>query len=188
MAKQPNRIEPQSPPLSDAQADKAGRGAKAALVALIGAGAVAIVVPETQHWEGKRNKAYLDIAGVPTICFGDTANVRLGQVASDAECDERLHRQLLAHAGPVLKCVPALTRPERLQQRAASVVLAYNIGTGAFCKSTAARRFNAGDWRGGCDAFLKWNKAKKNGVLQPIAGLTNRRRAERAVCVKGLPG
>lgn len=182
MARQPERIDPASPP-----APQPGRGgAMAALIALIGAGTAAIVVPETQHWEGKRNKAYLDIAGIPTICFGDTANVRMGQVATDAECDERLAQQLLNHAGPVLKCVPALAQPDRQQQRAASIVLAYNIGTGAFCKSTAARRFNAGDWRGGCQAFLAWNKARVNGALQPVRGLTRRRQAEHAVCVKGL--
>lgn len=178
-----NRIEPMPPPPGGAPKKGA---AMAALVALVGAGTAAIIVPETQHWEGKRNKAYLDIAGIPTICFGDTANVQMGQVASDAECDERLAQQLLNHARPVLRCVPALARPERTQQRAASIVLAYNIGTGAFCASTAARRFNAGDWRGGCDAFLRWNKARVKGVLQPVAGLTNRRRAEHAVCVKGL--
>jgi lysozyme len=161
-------------------------GAMAALTALIGAAAVSIVVPETQHWEGKRTKAYLDIAGVPTICFGDTANVRMGQVASDAECDERLARQLLNHARPVLRCVPSLGAPMRVNQRAASIVLAYNIGTTAFCRSTVAARFNAGDWRGGCDAFLRWNKARVGGVLQPVRGLTNRRQAERAVCLRGL--
>jgi lysozyme len=185
MAKPPtSRIEPLPPPPG---APKKG-AAMAALVALIGAGTAAIVIPETKLWEGKRNHAYLDIAGIPTICFGDTANVQLGQVASDAECDERLARQLLNHAGPVLRCVPALARAERVQQRAAAIVLAYNIGPRAFCGSTAARRFNAGDWRGGCDAFLRWNKARVGGELREVRGLTNRRRAEHAVCVKGLPG
>jgi lysozyme len=151
--------------MADAAPKPAKGGAMAALIALVGVGTAAIIVPETQHWEGKRNKAYLDIAGIPTICFGDTANVRMGQVASDAECDERLAQQLLNHARPVLACVPALARPERQQQRAASIVLAYNIGTTGFCKSTAAQRFRAGDWRGGCDAFLRWNKARVGGVL-----------------------
>ncbi len=159
----------------------------AALVAVIGASAAAIVVPETKQWEGKSNKAYLDIAKVPTICFGDTSNVRMGQVASDAECDERLYRQLVAHAKPVMQCVPGLAAPNRVNQRAASVVFAYNIGTTAFCGSTAARRFNAGNWRGGCDAFLAWNKARINGVLTVSKGLTNRRNAERAICLKVLP-
>jgi lysozyme len=44
------------------------------------------------------------------------------------------------------------------------------------------RRFDAGDRRGACDAFLMWNKAGGHAV----AGLTNRRRAERALCLKGI--
>ena len=50
------------------------------------------------------------------------------------------------------------------------------------CRSTAARRFNAGDWRGGCEAFLMWNKAGG----RPVRGLTLRRQRERALCMKGL--
>lgn len=182
-------------------------GAIAAFIGLVGAGTAAIVVPETKQWEGKSNKAYLDIAKVPTICFGDTADVRMGQVASDAECDERLYRQLYNHAKPVLQCVPALSAPERQSQRAASIVFAYNIGTGGFCNSTAARRFNARDWRGGCEAFMAWNKIKVSashvasyqkrgekcsrdtkGVWRcTVKGLTNRRTAERKICLEGLP-
>jgi lysozyme len=39
---------------------------------------------------------------------------------------------------------------------AAHVSLAYNIGTGAYCKSSAARLWSAGDVGGSCDAVLKW--------------------------------
>lgn len=60
--------------------------------------------------------------------------------------------------------------------------LIFNIGTGGFCRSTAARRFNAGNWRGGCDAFLMWNKAGG----REVRGLTLRRQRERALCLKGL--
>jgi len=70
----------------------------------------------------------------------------------------------------------------REQQLIASVSLAYNIGTGGFCRSTAARRFNAGNWRGGCDAFLMWNRA--GGRV--VRGLTLRRQRERAICLTGL--
>lgn len=46
----------------------------------------------------------------------------------------------------------------------------------------AARRFNAGNWRGGCDAFLMWNRA--GGRV--VRGLALRRARERALCLKGL--
>jgi lysozyme len=138
---------------------------------------------QVRHVSGPQYlRAYADIVGVQTICDGDTKGVRAGMVETEAGCTARLERQLLAHAAPVLKCVPALGRPERQSQLVASVSLAYNIGTGGFCRSTAARRFNAGDWRGGCDAFLMWNRAGG----RPVRGLTLRRQRERALCLKGL--
>lgn len=174
----PQKIEPM-------EADK-GRFGKAgpfaALIAVIGAGAAMIAVPETQKWEGRELEAYRDIVGVVTICDGDTSNVKMGQRATPEECDQRLARQMVRHAVPVIRCVPALKDPARRQQLAASVVLAYNIGPAGFCGSTVARRFNAGNWKGGCDAFLMWNRA--GGRV--IRGLTNRRNAERKICLTGL--
>lgn len=138
---------------------------------------------EVRHVRGPQYlAAYADIVGVWTICDGDTKNVRPGMVETQAGCRDRLERQLVAHAKPVLSCVPDLARPERQNQLVASVSLAYNIGTRGFCRSTAARRFNAGNWRGGCDAFLMWNKA--GGRV--VRGLVLRRERERALCLKGL--
>lgn len=161
------------------------KGRFAALTALIGAASVAVLVPTVQSWEGREHKPYRDIVGIWTVCDGDTKNVVPGEVQTDEECDLRLERQLIAHARPVLQCVPQLKdRPNAL---AASASLAYNIGTGnprtlrgGFCGSLAARRFRAGDVRGGCNAFLNWNKA--GGRV--VRGLTRRRSAERAICLR----
>lgn len=177
---------------------------KSPLVALVGASVAAallVLVPkdesgrkveatitpegavETRHVSGRQYlRAYADIVGVWTICDGDTKGVRPGMVETEAGCQERLERQLVAHAKPVLRCVPALGHPGREQQLIASVSLAYNIGTSGFCRSTAARRFNAGNWKGGCDAFLMWNRA--GGRV--VRGLVLRRQRERAICLKGL--
>jgi len=177
---------------------------KSALVTLVGASAAVALAVMLPHDESGRKvdasvtpqgelvvrhvsgpqylRAYADIVGVWTICDGDTKNVRPGMVETEAGCTRRLEQQLVAHAKPVLACVPALARPERQNQLVASVSLAYNIGTTGFCRSTAARRFNAGDWRGGCDAFLRWNKAGG----REVRGLTLRRQRERDLCLKGL--
>lgn len=159
---------------------------KGTLAALVGTAAAALLMIVVPQFEGTETRAYRDIAGVWTICNGDTANVRPGQVESVQGCQVRLARQLEAHAAPVLACVPQLKAPGRDQQRAAAVSLAYNIGTAAFCRSTTAARFRASDWRGGCDAMMAWNKARVNGRLVPVKGLTTRRAAERAICLKGL--
>lgn len=56
------------------------------------------------------------------------------------------------------------------------------IGAGSYCRSTVARRFNAGNWRGGCDAMLAWKYA--GGRL--VRGLELRRQRERTMCMEGL--
>lgn len=172
MAKQPDKIQPMEAP-------KSGRN-KA--VAVIGAAALAVTAPLIAKWEGKRNDPYRDLIGKWTVCYGDTRDVVPGKRVSDAECTDRLYRQIADHAAPIVRCVPGLKQPGREAQLAASVSLTYNIGTTGFCRSTAARRFNAGDWRGGCQAFMMWTKAGG----RTVQGLVNRRRDEVKICLTGL--
>lgn len=154
------------------------------LAGVIGAAAALIVVPFVDGWEsgGKpRLVAYQDIVGVWTICGGETLDVRPGMTETLAGCKAREEAALIRHAEPVLACTPVLRgHPNQLS---ASVSLAYNIGTRGYCGSTVARRFNVGNWRGACDAFLMWNKA--GGKV--VRGLDRRRRAERDLCLKELP-
>jgi lysozyme len=157
---------------------KSNASRKGALAVLIGATAAAVLVPTVQHWEGTRYIPYRDVVGIWTTCTGDTANVDPGKVYSRAECEARLERQLIAHAAPVVECVPGITRHPNVT--AAAVSLAYNIGPSAFCRSTVAKRFNRGDWKGGCDAFLMWRFAGG----REIRGLLNRRKAEREICLR----
>lgn len=147
---------------------------------------LAIAVPLTAEWEGKRNEPYRDIGGVLTVCYGET-RVQMRRY-SDAECTEMLKVALGDFGQKVQRCVPALE--ERPFQWGASTTLAYNIGAPGFCGSTAARRFNAGDWAGGCEAFKMW--VKVNGKY--VQGLANRRFQgvgdlipEYTVCMRGLP-
>jgi lysozyme len=142
--------------------------------------AIAIATPVVMSFEGKRNDVYADVAGVPTVCWGATQGIYAHRRYSDGECRALLDRDLRRHADGVAACLPPALPAETF---AASVSLAYNIGVGAFCRSTAARQFNAGDLRGGCDAMTRWNKA--GGRVLP--GLVRRRAAERALCLKGLP-
>lgn len=139
--------------------------------------ALSLATPEIMRWEGKRNDPYRDLVGVMTVCHGETrAPMRH---YSDAECaallEQRLERD---YARPVLACAPALAG--RTHAFAASISLAYNIGPAGFCRSQVARRFNAGDWRGGCEAMLLWDRA--GGRRLP--GLARRRAAERALCLR----
>jgi len=138
--------------------------------------ALALATPLIMQWEGKRNDPYRDIVGVLTVCHGETrAPMRH---YTDAECAAMLTRRVDAdYARPVLQCVPGFAA--RPQPFAASIMLSYNIGVKAFCGSTVARRFNAGDWKGGCEGFAAWNRAGD----KIVQGLVNRRAAERKLCL-----
>ncbi|CAN5445784.1 lysozyme [soil metagenome] len=161
--------------------------AKTAIGAL-GSGAVfalAMAVSALPGDEGKANIDYLDIAKVPTNCFGHTGpDVRVGQYKSDAQCEALLSADAKAHLQGALRCTPGLAN--RPYQLAAVTRLAFNIGVPAYCRSTIARRFNAGDLRGGCNGFPAWNKARVNGRLVVVRGLADRRERERAQCLTGL--
>lgn len=152
------------------------------LAAIIGLGGAAILYVTVPKDEGTEYRAYRDIVGVWTICNGDTANVRPGMVETKAGCQDRLERQLIAHAKPVMACIPTLWDDGRDNQRAAIVSLAYNVGVAATCKSTAARWFRAREWRKGCDALMLWTKAGG----REVRGLQLRREREREICLRGL--
>lgn len=157
---------------------------KKTLAGVLGSAALAaLTMAGLTSWEGKRNVAYRDIVGVVTACRGTTKGVQMGRVYTDAQCDAMDEASAIEHAGGVRRCTPGLTG----NQLVAAVLLTYNIGVGkagggGYCGSTAARRFNAGDLRGGCDAFLMWNRA--GGRV--VQGLVNRRAYERSLCLKGL--
>ncbi len=66
-------------------------------------------------------------------------------------------------------------------QFGALIALAFNIGAANLAASTLLRKLNASDVAGAAEQFMAWDKARVNGVLQPLAGLTRRRKAERAM-------
>lgn len=162
-----------------AQVTPGQKGGLAAIVGTVAAGLLYVTIPKD---EGLRYVGYLDLVNIPTKCMGDTKNVVVGKRYTEAECRESLDKALVAHAAPVMACTPGLRRDGLDNQRAAAVSLAYNIGSAAYCRSTAARLFNAGNIRGACDAFLRWN----NAGGRVIKGLTLRRQRERELCLRGV--
>lgn len=141
----------------------------------VGAACAALLIPLVAGFEGLRQKAYLDAVGIPTICFGATAGVRLGDTATIDQCKDLLAQDLLTAATAVESCVHV---PLADNQRAAFVSFTYNVGGRAFCGSTLVRKLNAKDYNGACAELSKWVTAK--GLKLP--GLVKRRAAERALC------
>lgn len=141
----------------------------------LAAAAVALAVPCVAGFEGLRQYVYLDPVGIPTYCFGETANPEWGKRYSVAECQDMLTDRVAQAVAEVQACTRVPLQPHQL---AALGSFTYNVGGRAYCNSTLARRVNAGDLPAACAELSKWIYAR--GVALP--GLKNRRAAERAMC------
>lgn len=128
--------------------------------------------------EGNKLKAYTDTVGVLTIGVGHTSaagppKVTKGMTITAAESDAILSRDLTLFEKAVNDAVKV---PVTQNQFDALVSLAFNIGTGAFKKSTLVKRLNAGDVAGAGAAFMMWNKPKE---------IIGRRKTEQAQFMSG---
>jgi lysozyme len=129
-----------------------------------------------KRWEGCKLKAYKDVAGIWTVGYGLTSRAGFIEVGPDTvltqeEADWYLEQVINDFAS---KIAPMITAPINENQFAAFVSLSYNIGVGAFQKSSALRRFNAGQIMEVPAAMRMWKKA--GGKV--VQGLVNRREAE----------
>lgn len=132
-----------------------------------------------KSFEGCRLTAYLDSVGVPTIGYGHTRGVSMGDTCSQDQADEwlidDLHDALASVQGNVT--VP-LTDP----QLSALVDFVFNVGGKNFAHSTMLRLLNAGQYEQAENEFKKWNLA--GGHV--LAGLVRRRAAEAALFDSGI--
>lgn len=133
---------------------------------------IAIATPFYTMWEGRELVAYLDSVNVLTICSGDTRNVKPGQVATEAECDERTNAILNEFGEGVAKMSPGIE--DSVYEWGAHTTFAANIGLGAYGKSSVRRLFNEGRRVEAC-RFMRRYKYAGGRVL---AGLQYRREGE----------
>ena len=136
-------------------------------------------------FEGKRLVAYDDGVGVWTIGFGTTIYPNGIKVKKGDTCTEAQAKSYMAHDLKKFEQAVngAVNIPLNQNQFDALVSLAYNIGTGAFNKSTLVKKLNAGDIRGAADQFDVWI----NAGGKRMQGLVNRRAREKALylaCLK----
>lgn len=138
--------------------------------------------------EGERIVAYLDVVGVPTVCYGETLGVRLG--------DELTHEQCLglleAHVAHTLEFVYSELKwvpPD--PTTAALVSFVYNVGEASAARSTAFRLMREHNVYEGCQALGAWTKAtyrRRDGrpYKVTVPGLVNRRAKEIELCLLGI--
>lgn len=127
-----------------------------------------------KEFEGCKLTAYKCPAGVWTIGIGTTKDVKPGMVITEAKAVDFLKRDLAVFEAAVNKLVKVEMSQPMFD---ALIAFVYNVGEGAFAKSTLLKKLNAGDRKGAADEFLKWNKA----AGRVLEGLTRRRKAERAL-------
>ena len=131
-----------------------------------------------KDFEGFSSTSYLDVVNIPTIGWGNTfyengTKVKLGDQISKTDALKLL--EVIANRDFADKIFPSIKVKVTQSQFDAMVSLAYNIGAGAFLKSTLLKKVNAGDFAGAGEEFLRWNKAGGKEVL----GLTRRREREK---------
>jgi len=136
-----------------------------------------------QPWEGLWTTAKVDTIGTGrpiTWCYGETkGGAKVGDKFTPEQCSEMLKKRLPEYADEIAPCIKV---PISDKTRAAFISFAYNVGSAGFCKSSVAKKLNAGDPKGSCDALMQWTKAQG----KVVKGLVNRRAAERRLCLEGI--
>ncbi len=97
---------------------------------------------------------------------------------SAAQAEALLRGDLVARTAATLRLVKVALDDG---QFGAIMSFVFNCGLGNFGGSTLLKRLNEGDFAAAAEQFLVWNKGRKDGQLVELAGLTRRRKAERAL-------
>ena len=127
--------------------------------------------------EGYRDTAYIPVPGdVPTIGFGTTGGVKMGDTITPTKALVRALQDVQRFEGALKQCVKV---PLHQNEYDAYISLSYNIGSGAFCRSTLVKKLNAQDYEGACKEILRWD----NFQGKPLKGLTLRREKEYQQCI-----
>lgn len=134
--------------------------------------------------EGYRADAYIPVPGdVPTVGYGTTTRpdgspVQMGDTTTPERALLALAKNADRFAQVVRRCAPV---PMHQYEFDVFSGFAYNVGEGAFCASTLARKLKAGDYPGACRELLRWDKVQG----RTVRGLTLRRQREYQQCLGG---
>ena len=137
-----------------------------------------------KSFEGCYLTAYKCPAGVWTIGWGTTEPVNgvkphQGMVITQAQADALLVTHLKVYEDAVNRLGTTLNQ----NQFDALVSFCYNLGTGIF-KGNLLPAIKSGNEYKVANQLLLYNKARVNGVLTELKGLTRRRQAERDLYLK----
>jgi len=127
-----------------------------------------------RHFEGCRFDAYLCPAGVWTIGYGHTANVKEGDTIDQETAEAFLIEDLESFERDVTRLVEV---PLTQQQFDALVSWTFNLGAGNLAESTLLRKLNNYQYAEVPEQMMRWVRAGG----QVLEGLVRRRAAEAAL-------
>lgn len=133
-----------------------------------------------KKWEGFYANAYLCPANVWTVGFGTTVwpngkKVKKGDTITREEAEKLLEKQVNEHASTIKQYVKV---PLNQNQFDALASFQYNLGRHILKGSYLLNYLNTKQWEKAANSMMQYNKARVNGQLQPLRGLTNRRKEE----------
>ena len=133
----------------------------------------------TEQFEECRLTAYPDSKGIPTIGWGHTLGVQLGDTCTQEQADA----WLLQDVQNAVNHVNSLVSVQLTQSIFDSLVdFSFNVGCEAFKNSTMLRLINEGQFWDAADQFERWDHCSG----QVVAGLLRRREAEKDEFKTGL--
>lgn len=137
-----------------------------------------------QSYESCRLEAYPDpgsLDGKPwTIGWGHTVEVNKGDVCTQEQADQWFEEDISIYEKGITRLVTAKLSQNKFD---GLVSFVYNIGLGAFEKSTLLRLLNESNYMGASEQFKRWVLGS-NG--KPLLGLIRRREAERKLFMEGV--
>jgi lysozyme len=149
---------------------------------------LAIVCDYIKSFEGLKLLAYLCPAGIPTIGYGcthpDGRIVTMGMTCTKDQAEKWFNEEVESNEKTLSKMLQVEINDH---QMSSCVDILYNIGSGNFQKSSILSFINKKDFDKAVVSILQHNKAKVNGVLTELSGLTKRRKFDARIFLETDP-
>ena len=124
-----------------------------------------------KRFEGCRLSAYKCPAGIWTIGYGHTGNVKKGETITKEEAEKLLEEDLIVHSNNVSRLVKVTLNQNQFD---ALVSFEYNVGFYRFKNSTLLKLLNQKKYKEAAAQFKAW----KYGGGRVLMGLVKRREME----------
>lgn len=141
--------------------------------------ALEILIKLIKESEGCQLTSYKCPAGIWTLGYGQTQDIKQGMTWTQQQADDDLIKTAMSVLDRAVKYSPILATAN-IEKLAAIADFIYNLGVGNYAKSTLKKQVDAGNWIAASSEIKKWNKA----AGKELKGLTVRRGKEAALLME----